>query len=396
MGIILRKKFERHHFNTISKIAVVGFIVALALSLLDTIWALYLDSFVNNASTVGFISGALTFISLLSYFFIIPYIERSRKDRLYFSTLIIYAAAYFLFALNRSLYIAIIIAFVLTIAQTLRMTCFGLIIKDKSSKKSLPSNEGIIYTFINLAWLVGPLIAGFVADKYTLNFVFVLAGVFIILAAVAFKTFGVRDASIKKKIDKSVCKNCIDFFRDKDRVFAYILSGGVNFWWVLIYLFMPLYIVRQGLSDIWVGCFLFAIALPLILTEYVFSKIAERVGYRKIFLLGYFIVIVLSFASFFANNPFVVLVLMVLGSFGMAMTEPTTESYSLALLSKDEAERFYAPYNTTADINCFIGKIVPSVVLLFLPFKFVFIVFGIAMMIMFLLSFYAKEKIKSR
>jgi MFS family permease len=396
MAILVRKRFEKHHFNTIGKMVLVGFLVSMGLSLIDTIWALYFDSFVHNASLVGFISGSLTFISLISYFYIIPFIEKSRKDKLYLFTLVVYAIAYILFAINKSFYIALLIAFVLTIAQTFRMTCFGLIIKDKSKKENLPSNEGVIYTFVNLAWLIGPLLAGFVADKLHLSFVFVLAGVFVILAAIIFRVFRIKDAHVKKKIDKDIYRNFIDFFKDKDRVVSYFVSGGVNFWWVLVYLFMPLYIVRNGLNDIWVGYFLFAAAFPLILTEYAFSVFAEKIGFKKTFMIGYLIVIIVSFVSFFTSNVFAVLVLISAGSFGMAMVEPTTEAYSLAQLSKEEAERFYGPYNTTADINGFIGKIIPSIILVFLPFNYIFIVFGIAMIIMFLLSFYAKEKINER
>ena len=89
--------------------------------------------------------------------------------------------------------------------------------------------------------------------------------------------------------------------------------------------------------------------------------------------------------------------LIALASFGMAMLEPTTEAYFFDLLKKKGDEsRFYGPYNTTIDVNHFIGKISASLLLLFLPFNYLFLMFGIFMLVLFILSFKTKNIIEDK
>ena len=56
----------------------------------------------------------------------------------------------------------------------------------------------------------------------------------------------------------------------------------------------------------------------------------------------------------------------------------------------------YGPYNTAIDTGSFIGKIFPSLMLIFLPFKFVFLLFGVFMFLLFLISFKTKNVVELR
>ena len=97
-------------------------------------------------------------------------------------------------------------------------------------------------------------------------------------------------------------------------------------------------------------------------------------------------------ACFFVSNIYVILSLLVLASFGMAMVEPTTEAYFFKILKKkSEENRFYGPYNTTIDVNSFIGRLTGAAVLLILPFNYLFILYALFMFLMFILSSMVKD-----
>ncbi len=396
MGVLVKKQKEVLNLTLIGRLSIVTLIVSLAAGLIDTVWALYLDSFIGSVALVGFFSAFLTVVSFISYFLFIPFIEKTNKGKIYSYTLLLFAITYVLFSINTKFYFFVILALILTLLYTLKITSFGIIVRDKSSEKQLSRNEGLVYTFANIAWAIGPLIAGYVADKYGVNKVFLLAAIFIFIGFIVFKLSGVKDANIKKKTDKKFVKNFFEFFRNKQRILAYFLGGGISIWWVLIYLFMPLYIVRQDLSELWVGYFLFAIVVPLVLFEYVFSKLAGKIGFTKIFKLGYIILALAALACFFVSSVYVIMGLLVLASVGMAMLEPTTEAYFFDLLKGKQQLKYYGPYNTTIDVNNFIGKIVASGFLLFLPFKFIFLVFAGFMLIMFVLVFGLRNIIESK
>jgi DHA1 family multidrug resistance protein-like MFS transporter len=396
MGLIFRKQKDTPALTNIGKLSIISFIVSLASAIVSTIWAVYMDSFLQSVVLVGFISASLTLISFTSYFIFIPLIQKLDKTKIYSITLFLYSITYILFAINTKFYIFIILAFIITIIGTLRITSFGIIVKDKSSKKYLSKNEGLIYTFSNIAWVIGPLIAGYISEKFNLSLIFTLSAIFLFIAFVLFKFSKIKDGNIQKNINKNIIKNFIEFFKNKKRFYAYLLGGGVNLWWSLIYLFIPLYIIRNNLGTIWVGYFLFAIAVPLMLLEFHFSKLAGKIGFKKIFITGFLIASICATICFFISNIYIVLGLLVLASIGLAMLEPTTEAYFFDITKKGEECRFYGPYNTTVEVNDFIGKILSATLLVFLPFKFIFLLFGALMLLFVFLSSKIKDVIESK
>ena len=115
-------------------------------------------------------------------------------------------------------------------------------------------------------------------------------------------------------------------------------------------------------------------------------------GFRKTFAAGYLITSVIAVIAFFVNVPLYVLLLLVAASVGTAMLEPTTEAYFFSVLKRREDEpKFYGPHNTALDVGQFIGKMSLAAILLILPFKFVFLVMGLFMFILFLISLKARN-----
>ncbi|MFA6022793.1 MAG: MFS transporter [Candidatus Pacearchaeota archaeon] len=395
MTILSRRK-ESIPLSSITKVGIVGLIVALSSAYINTIWAVYINSFVNNISIVGFISGFLALIAFISYFLFIPLVERSNKARLFITSLVLFALTYILFAINKNFYLFIVLAIIMTLLFTLRITSFGLIVTKTSKKEKLSQSEGLVFTFTNLAWALGPLIAGYFENNFGINSVFILSAFFCLMSFILFKLLRIRDVGKSKRIDENIIKNFFDFFKDKKRVFSYVISAGTSFWWSLIYIFMPVYIIDQGFGDLVVAYFLFAVCIPLVLLEYKFGDYAGKFGAKKMFKIGFCFVALMSFICFFLTNLYITLLFLVIASIGMAMLEPTSEAYFFDVSSKENSERFYGPYKTSIDSGQFIGKIVPSIMLLFLPFKFIYLFFSAIMLLMFFISFKAKKIIEEK
>ena len=388
MGLLINKKKV---YGGIRGLAYVDLFISLAGGLVTTIWALYIDSFVHSDVLTGLVSGLLTFVSIVSYFLLIPLVERSDKGKLHAISLVLIALSYFVLTFNKSFLFFLFISIAVTIVYTIRISTFGIIVKDKSKKGKLAENEGFIYTFLNIGWLIGPLLAGYIANLYGVEPIFFLGGVTAFAAFLLFKYWKIKDSHIKKRVDCNLIRNFIDFFKDRRRVLAYLIDGGSATWWVLIYLYMPLFIIDKGLNELWVGYFLFGVALPLIILEYPFSKITGKYGFKRAFKIGFISLAVFSIACYFISNIFLIILALVMASFGMAFLEPMTEAYFLTLLKGDEASRFYGPFNTTRDVNQFISKILASLMLIFLPFKSIFLLFGAIMVLIFFLVFKIEE-----
>lgn len=223
------------------------------------------------------------------------------------------------------------------------------------------------------------------------------ASVLMFFAFILFRLSKINDNNIVKRPDRHILLNFIKYFQDKNRTLAYILGGGVTLWWALIYIYIPLYILEHNLDKIWIGIFLFAVAVPLIFFEYTFAKLSGKMGSRVLFQMGYFILTLTVILCFFVSNPFYVLSLLVFASFGVAMLEPTTEAYFFDVLkNKKEENRFYGPYNTTIESGLIIGKFSPAVLLLFLPFNYIFLLFGLFTFSLFIFASVSKNIVEAK
>ena len=386
MGLIVKKHREAIVGRDVKFLSFVNFLFALALASVTTIWALYMKSFLGTDYRVGMVSSILSAVSLISYFFLVPLTEKYDKKKLFvFSTFFIFVF-YILFSYVNSLGFFLLCSLLITIVYALRAMSFGIIIKSKSKKESVSKNEGLIFTFLNLGWILGPLIGGFLMSRFGFNMVFFVSSFIVLFTLILFYLSNTKVRNFNNQEKDNIFVNVLEFFRDKERRKIYFLTSGVSNWWIFIYLFIPLYIVDRGLDVRWVGYFLLAVAVPLIILEYWFSEITSKYGFKKIFALGFLFVSIISFLGFFINSIFLLMGILVLASVGMAMVEPTTESYFLKIENKKQMNRFYGPFSTSRDGGQFIGKVISSLILAFLSFKFLFIFYGLVMLLMFFVS----------
>jgi MFS family permease len=377
--------------DKISKLSIVSFSSTIGIAFIGAVWAIYMNSFLHSASLVGFLSTALTVVAIISYIFFVPVVERNSKSKIFAISLILYIISYIIYAVSSSIWIIIFIAVVIIIAYTLRITSFGLILRDKSKDRDVSKNVGLIYTFANLAWLIGPLIAGILAEKFGIRSVFVFGAFFMLLSLLLFRNFGIKDDRHEKKTDDKFFKLLKDFFSSKNRIYIYIISGGITYWWAFIYIYMPIYIIEKSSNDIVLGFFLALVALPLIAGEYYFGKLTQKKGFKRIFFLGYLIVALASASAFFVPNLYIKLGVLVLASVGMAMIEPTTEAYFLKMVREQDRDKYYGPYNTSIDLNNLLSTGLVALFLLYFKFDYLFIFMAVSMMVFAILSMKIRE-----
>jgi MFS family permease len=403
MGVLFLKKRKSHNHllpkvdeSSIKKLTWVIIMASLASAMVNTVWALYMESFISSPAIIAFFSAFLTIISFFSYFVFIPLMEKMNKAQIYSISLSVMGVCFVALSITRSIIPFVIIAFFLTLVTSLRLTSMGIILRDNSRPKNVSSNFGLIYSIAASAWIIGPLISGFFLTRYGFNIVFSFSAIAVFMAMIIFRKSRISDNNTKKRLDKNFFKNFKAFFSSSARIKCYILNGGSSFWLVLIYLFMPLYIVREGFPISWVGYFLFFIAIIPSFGEYLFGKLAGTIGYKKIFITGFLFLSICAIIAFFVQNPIIVMAIIIISTIGVSMTESTTDSYFLDITSQKDELRFFGPYNTAIDACDFISKIIPAVILLFLPFKSVFLIFGLLMLYIVYVAFTIKDHIENK
>lgn len=383
---------RRKFISKIGELGLIVFLIALGISFVDSIWAVYVYDYTQSDVTVGLISALLTAVSLISFVTIIPFLEKHSKCRLFKLTLALSALCYILFAVTKSLWSIIILGIFFSIINVIRIDTFGIIVSDSSKKGELAKNEGIVYTTANCGWLVGPLISAYFAEKYGMSLIFLLAAFFLFFALFSYWALSLHSKRrIVKKADGDFFKNIKDFFKNKDFLKNYIISGAPSVWWSFTWIYVPVYIIKQGLGLQWVSYFLFATMLPVIGLEYYFGKWADKTKYRSFFISANILLGILLILAFFVQNIYFLLILFILGSIGIAMLESSTEAYFFLIAPKKRLEKYYSIYNTALDVFSIIGKLSIAGILAILSFKYSFLVVALLFFSFAWISFYVKE-----
>ncbi len=388
--------FRTHHNAPISDLIFSRFFFSLAVASIATVWGIYAKSFLNSDSYVGFFSAATNIFAIFCFFYFIPIFQQYSARNVYFTTIIFYAFLTLMFAINKDIYIFMILAFALTVMNVFQLETFGILVRHKTNIAEIAKSEGFVFTVLNLAFLIGPILAGFIAEKHSLNSVFIMSFMFIVISIFAFKMFLVTPKEKEKnnKEGHTLFMNFSNFIKQKELVLVYLLRMGITGCWGMIYLFIPLYMIKQGYSMSNIGYFLFAVCLPLILFEYTFGKKTTSSKYKIMFALGFFI-LALSVLSCFvislvSGNPALILIILALASIGAAMIEPNLESYFFKSIKTHEEHRLYGPYLTSSDLGNILVKAIGAF-LLFISYEILFLGMGLLMLFFVLISLKVKR-----
>jgi len=382
----------RHrHLKPITKLGVTYVFLSIGISLAATIWSVYLNSFLNNISLVGFLTSLFTVIEVFAYLILIPLIEKTNKAKMFIVSLVFFAISYLLLSVYSNIYVVIILGILIAIFSSLRVTLAGLVVRDNTEDDSVSKNEGVIYALLNSAWFVGPLIAGYLAKVYGFSSVFFFAAVFVLMSIFVFNFFRIKDNRKTKNLDKHIFRVVIEFFKNRERTLTYILTLSVSFWWTFIYVYMPIYIVDKGYGALLLGFFLAGVSVPLIFCDYISGKIANKRGFKKLFFVGFISLGTLAISCFFISNIYVVSGLLILASVSVSMIEPTSEAYFLDIIEEDERDKYYSIYTTSVNVGSLVGSLPAAALLLFLPFNSLFLYFGIPMIVLAFLALSIKD-----
>lgn len=389
--------FYRHsHRKKIIKIttelSLIRLIIGIGLAGVQTVWVLYMKNFGISDPSIGFISSSLVIVSIITAFFSTLILEKLNEYKILITSLLVTIISFVLIANFINLYLFLFLTIILAICAVLRLDSFDILFRDKSKSQELNENEGLMYALINVGWLVGPLIAGFVLLTYGINIVFLSSAIFIgIGTIILLKLKIILPIKKRDKIDSSFFLNFKDYIKNKQLRISYIISAGIQIWWALIYIYMPLFIINNGVDKSSVGIFLASVVMPLIISEYGVSKLSQIYGFKKYLVSGFLLLSIFAFCAFLINNLHLTLFLLVLASIPMVFIEPLQDSFFFKQVRKIDEEKYLPIYGTAIDIGSFIGKFSIAIILLFLPYNYAYLIIAIFMFLIGLICLKIKE-----
>ena len=269
-------------------------------------------------------------------------------------------------------------------------------IADNANSRKMATTYGIM----NLAWpigiMIGPVIAGLLADNYGWNHVFYaitllsLASIFpVLLFKRTYKGDKRKDKKLEKKLDKK------PFFRKKFlllvvlSLFLFIGNGARG----IMNLVVPLYLTETfNANKTTVGLFVsLGFGLAILLTQIPSGKIADRFDARKILACCTVPLPLLAVFWPLLDNYSFLLVLYMLMSGLWSMTWPVTSSYLMNVTPSLERGRAMSFRQAAVMFGFTVGPVIGGYFWNTYGPISTFYVSGVLYSVAFLLAFFLKE-----
>jgi len=370
-------------------IVLIAFIYSLATTLIIPVMPIYIKRFFSSPAYVGYFL-AFTYLLILIYILsTIYFLKYFNKWLLLKISALGFSITLFLLTLVNTLTQLVIVEIFRSLFIAVSFVIVGLLIRDESTKKTINRNEGLYFSIINSSFFIGPIIGGLLANAYSLNQVFRIAALFPLI--VFLFLIGKRDTENKKPEDVNLIKSIILFFQNRQRTINYLITLGLLSWLTIIYIYTPLYMAQEGLNEKIIGYFLALTVLPLIILEVPATRLTQKYGYRKLFFLGFLLIALFGALTFFIDNIYIKLLLLILTNVGVAFIEPLKEAYFFETSNRKEETRYYPIFKTAIDVGYLTGPIIFSTILLFTNFKSMFLIASLIMIVFGIISLSIKK-----
>jgi len=388
---MLERLNKYRYIGKVNEMITIRTFFAVGIGAATTVMSLYMYSFGLSTSNIGFISAGFVLISFLFAINSSSILERFKQTNILIFAIALSALSYLIIGIFNTLSVFFVFMSFGMLAAVLRTESFNIIFRDNLKKGRLNEKEGLMYSLLNVGWLLGPLIAGFFMFEFGLPSVFIFTSVSFTIGLFLFFTMNLKNIEKKRvEIDDSSWKNFLDFIKNKKQHQPYLMSLGLQVWWAMIYVYTPLLIIKNGYGELTVAIFMSLVIFPLIFLDRPIGRWSIKRGFRFFLTIGFLGLAGLSLVLFFVENIILQLGLIFLGSLFASCIEPLQDTFFFRRTKRVEEEKYYPLFGSSRYMGALLGKMLFALVLLFLSYPFVYLTMFV------LMSFFAYHAFRVR
>lgn len=309
-----------------------------------------------------------------------------RKSSIYFSIVSTIALLLLAFSKNNTLVIFAFIIYNLT--NYFIVACLDIFIEDFSKNKKVGTFRGLYLSIINSSWVIAQLISGSIIAKNSFLGIYLFSSLFMLLVSIIFlNTFhNFKDPKYNKV---KILKTIKSFLADKRLLKIYLVNFILNFFFSWMIIYTTLYL-HDTMKFSWqsIGSIYAFMLLPFVLLSYPLGRLSDKIGEKKILIIGFIIGALATVLIPFINAPIAYLfaILLFFTRVGAATIEVMSESYFFKIVKEEDADEI-AFFRNTRPLSFLIAPLLATLVLFFVPsIEYLFYVLGIILLIGLLIS----------
>lgn len=371
---------ERLNRGKIRLINFITFAMGFAQAVLLYVMSTYFERAFGSENIGGFylISYCIVLIFLLNFHKIVRVFGKS--NAFYFSLLFKLVAVSFLMVLNPG-YISIVFMMLFIIFGNLEWVSLDFILESFSTDRMSGRIRGKHLTILNAGFLMGPFLSTSILDRFDFFGIFFLI---FLLNAVIFVValIGLRNINHRFRQDIDIAGIFKKIIHRKNILRIYWISFVLDFFFALITIYTPLYLLDLGMTLRELGAVFTIMLIPFVLLQYPMGILADKKFGEKEFLIGsLFIMGLSSIAIYYIGSKSVFMWSLVLftSRIGAALVEILRDSYFYKKIDAHDVDLidFFRTANSLAYI---VSTATAAFILTIFTVKAIFILVGVVVL----------------
>jgi len=264
------------------------------------------------------------------------------------------------------------------IAGVLVWVSLDAILESSSEDRSSGKIRGINLTIMNAGFILGPLISSKILEEIGFT------GIFFVSLIIHSIVFSVGLISLKrtnyKFRSKLGVKDLIKkVIQRKNVMRIYYISFTLDFFYALMLIFTPLYLLDLGYSWHQLGVAFTIMLIPFVLIQYPMGILADKkTGEKEFLILAIFIMGISTLIFYRASSPDIVVWTLILLAtrIGAALIEILRDSYFYKRIDGHDVD-IIDFFRTSRPVAYIAAAILSSLTLFFFPMKAIFLLVSI-------------------
>jgi MFS family permease len=363
-------------------IYLLGFLFSIPLALTSYINSSFLAEFISEyyLGFIYIISSAITIWGLQKMPELLAKIG-NRKASLYFALATFFSLV--LLAISHVDFIIVTAFVIYFIFSNIFIASLDIFIEEFSKKSSIGKFRGLYLMIMNLAWVLAQTISGSIINKSSFTGIYLFAAIFMLLVA------GVLAISLKnfkdpKYIKMSAFKTLKTFIKKRYLAKIYLINFILKFFYAWMVIYTPIYL-REYLNFGWdkIGIIFTIMLIPFVLIQYPLGKISDKIGEKKLLIIGFIISAFFTLLIPFITEPKVwIWGLILFGTrVGAAIIEVMSEVYFFKKIKPEDAEET-SFFRNTYPLSYIIAPVFAIPILFLVPsFQYLFFVLGAVLLV---------------
>ncbi len=344
---------------------------------------LYLVNLGLSDAQIGISIGVISLLIAALSLNLPQILEKFNQRKLLISSAFLAGLSFVLFGFAEHIALSLIFLALGQISLHVNSSALIVLFKDSTrSRKEFTKDTGLLGSFTNLGWFIGPLLGGLTLSVAGFEGVFILAGGLTMLGGLYVLLFPFKTmVKNRPQLDTKVKANLKFYLANPQLRIAYLLKFGVDLWWGFVFTFIIIFMLKGGYDSAAIGLFIALTQLPLFLFEFKTVNFVARYGFRRIFIVSYASLAFICLLSFFLfeSHLAIVLGLVLLGSLALSFLEPVSDLFFFSKVTLLEEEKTYPVYETSSLLGSVISRIFPGLVLIIFYDQAVFALMGLLM-----------------